>query len=391
MALKPGEKLAPWLLGEELGRGGNAIVFSATSEEFPAPVAVKGLKVTNRRSEPYRRFVREVTFLERLGEFPGVLPVLRTHLPEQGRERPWLAMPIARRLDEALADASLEAVVEAVHTIAATLAHLAAEHRLGHRDVLSRVCPGLDLPSIVDVGARFVSDRSGGLDASALLDGFAAWLAERGRGSYTQRSYGQGAAYFARWLEEHGVELAEVGRATVIEYVAGFRQGRDGVGRAPRTVNHRVSVLAALFECWEQIDPEWWSGREPPVPAVRPVMDGSHGMPGRDPVRRGRRAELRVRVPRTVPRRVEPEVAVALIEAARSWRDKALLMLLISIASRSPMTSGRCSRAMSARSAAWASPPMRRGWRCAKAADGRCLTRRSSRGCARSRGGSGCR
>lgn len=181
---------------------------------------------------------------------------------------------------------------------------------------------------MADVGARVVSDRNDGLDASALLEGFAAWLAERGRGSYTQRSYGQGAAHFARWLEEHGVELAEVGRATVIEYVAEFRQGRDGVGRAPRTVNHRVSVLAALFECWEQINPEGWSGREPPVPAVRSVMGGSHGMPGRDRVRRGSRAELRARVPRTVPRRVEPEVAVALIEAAWSWRDKALLTLL---------------------------------------------------------------
>ena len=64
------------------------------------------------------------------------------------------------------------------------------------------------------------------------------------------------------------------------------------------------------------------------MPAARSVMEGSHGMAGRDPVRRGRRAELRSRVPRRVPRRVEPEVAVALIAAARSWRDKALLTLL---------------------------------------------------------------
>jgi len=166
------------------------------------------------------------------------------------------------------------------------------------------------------------------LDASALLDGFAGWLAQQGRGSYTQRSYGQGAAHFARWLQVRGVALDEVGRSTVVEYVAEFRRGRDGVGRAPRTVNHRVSVLAALFGYWGQIDPDRWSDREPPVPAVRSVMDGSHGMPGRDPVRRGRRAELRARVPRTVPRRVEPEVAVALIAAARSWRDKALLTVL---------------------------------------------------------------
>jgi integrase/recombinase XerD len=166
-------------------------------------------------------------------------------------------------------------------------------------------------------------------DAAGLVDGFVEWLAAAGRGSYTQRSYGQGAAHFARWLEDHGVELDAVGRATVVEYVAEFRAGDGrGLGRAPRTVNHRVSVLAALFAFWAETDPERWAGREPPLPAATSAMAGLHGMAGRDAVRRGRRAELRARVPRQVPPRVEPEVAVALIEAARSWRDKALLTLL---------------------------------------------------------------
>jgi hypothetical protein len=49
-------------------------------------------------------------------------------------------------------------------------------------------------------------------------------------------------------------------------------------------------------------------------------------MPGRDVVRRGRRGEYRQRVPRRLPRRVEPEVAVRLIDAACSERDRALLM-----------------------------------------------------------------
>ena len=174
-----------------------------------------------------------------------------------------------------------------------------------------------------------MSDSSIRCDASTLVDGFVAWLAAKGCGSYTQRSYGQGAAHFARWLDERGVELDAIGRATVVEYVADFRRGDGGgLGRAARTVNHRVSVLAALFEYWTQLDRQRWVGREAPVPGVRSVIEGSHGMPGRDAVRRGRRAELRARVPRQVPRRVEPEVAVALIKAARSWRDKALLTLL---------------------------------------------------------------
>ena len=177
---------------------------------------------------------------------------------------------------------------------------------------------------MADGGERSVSG-----DAEALVDGFGEWLAARGCGSYTRRSYGQGAAHFARWLVERGVELDAVGRATVVEYVAEFRAGDGGgLGRAPRTVNHRVSVLAALFAFWAQTDPDGWARREPPLPGATSAMAGAHGMAGRDAVRRGRCAELRARVPRRVPRRVEPEVAVALIEAARSWRDKALLTLL---------------------------------------------------------------
>jgi site-specific recombinase XerD len=182
---------------------------------------------------------------------------------------------------------------------------------------------------MADVGEQSMSGSIGGRDdAAPLVDGFVEWLAARGCGSYTQRSYGQGAAHFVRWLGDRGVELDAVGRAVVVEYVAEFRRGDGRGGRAPRTVNHRVSVLAALFDYWADADRVRWAGREVPVPAARSVMDGSHGMPGRDPVRRGRRAELRARVPRRVPRRIEPEVAVALVEAARSWRDKALLTLL---------------------------------------------------------------
>jgi len=161
-------------------------------------------------------------------------------------------------------------------------------------------CPVVDLRSRADGEERSMSGSIGGRDdVAALVDGFVAWLAARGCGSYTRRSYGQGAAHFVRWLGDRGVELDDVGRATVVEYVAEFRRGEGcAVGRAPRTVNHRVSVLAALFDYWARVDPQRWAAREPPLPAVRSAMEGSHGMPGRDAPRRGRRAELRARVPR---------------------------------------------------------------------------------------------
>jgi integrase/recombinase XerD len=192
---------------------------------------------------------------------------------------------------------------------------------------------------------RFGAEQGGRLSGGFVVDGpgpaaaeataFLAWLAARGRGSYTQRAYALGLAHFLGWLARGGVELDAVDRRVIAEYVVAFRSGaEDGLplGRQPRTVNHRLCVLASLFGFLERRDREagggLWAGRPCPVPTGGSLMDGSHGMPGRDAVRHGRRAEYRQRVPRRLPRRVEPEVAVRLIAAAGSERDRALLTLL---------------------------------------------------------------
>jgi len=91
-------------------------------------------------------------------------------------------------------------------------------------------------------------------------------------------------------------------------------------------------VLASFFSFLIDRDTDrsagLWLGRENPVPLSPSAMRGSHGMPGRDAPRRGRRGELRQRVPRRLPRTLEPGLAAELVEAACSWRDKALLVLL---------------------------------------------------------------
>lgn len=137
MALKEGEALGPWLLGEKLGEGGNAVVFKATSEEYPVPVALKVLKSKKPGGEPYRRFVAEVGVLTHLGDFEGVLPLLASDLPEDlaAGDRPWLAMPLAAGIRAALAETSLGAVIDAMADVADTLSRLAAEHRIAHRDL----------------------------------------------------------------------------------------------------------------------------------------------------------------------------------------------------------------------------------------------------------------
>jgi integrase/recombinase XerD len=184
---------------------------------------------------------------------------------------------------------------------------------------------------------------------------FARWLALRDRTAYTQRSYALGVAHFFDWLVEASWPLVSVDRTVVASYIDEFKRGAKGgavrvdrarVGRVdrrtrkpapalerkPTTVNHRLSVLASFFSFLIDRDATRgagpWLGRENPVPLASSAMQGSHGLPGRDAPRRGRRGELRQRVPRMLPRTLEPGLAEELVEAARSWRDKALLVLL---------------------------------------------------------------
>jgi serine/threonine protein kinase len=130
--------LGPWLLLSEIGRGGNATVWEAVSDDFPdpEPVALKVLNTSKAEREPYQRFVREIEFLRRLEDTTGVLPVIAAHLPDKpsAKDKAWLAMPRATLLSEALAEASLATVVSALAVIARTLARLAADG-VAHRDI----------------------------------------------------------------------------------------------------------------------------------------------------------------------------------------------------------------------------------------------------------------
>jgi serine/threonine protein kinase len=131
------KKIGSWTLHEELGSGGNAKVYRATRRGVTGPVALKVIDSTKAQKERYRRFVREVEFLRKAGNEPGILPLLDSHLPNRPSrsDRAWLAMPIATPIREALADASLDEVVSALAEIAETLARLKEAHQLAHRDL----------------------------------------------------------------------------------------------------------------------------------------------------------------------------------------------------------------------------------------------------------------
>lgn len=130
------KRVGEWDLIEDLDGGGNASVWKATRDGGVTSVALKLLKTKNRGAEPYLRFVQEIQFLAGLVDKSGILPVLDFHLPADNDGEPaWLAMPIAKRLDQALSGESLETVVDAVLSVARTLARLSVEHGVHHRDI----------------------------------------------------------------------------------------------------------------------------------------------------------------------------------------------------------------------------------------------------------------
>lgn len=132
------ERIGPWIIRGYLGGGGNADVYEAVHEESGAVVALKVIRTQVGGREPYKRFTREVAFLRDLTIDDGVLPLIDANVPETPTpdNQAWLAMPIAKTIKRALSGKPLETVVQAVGTIADTLAKLHDRYdNFSHRDI----------------------------------------------------------------------------------------------------------------------------------------------------------------------------------------------------------------------------------------------------------------
>ncbi|MDQ3724997.1 MAG: protein kinase [Actinomycetota bacterium] len=158
--MKNDDQFGGWLLGEEIGRSANSRVYRAERSDTSAVVKVATAK--KRTSERYLRFVREIEALQALGDDPGVMPLIESNLPAASDvgHYPWYAMPEGVPLDRLLKNASLEGVVTALASIAATLSRL---HQRGyqHRDVKPQnlfLLPG-DTYVVGDLGLIAVPDE----------------------------------------------------------------------------------------------------------------------------------------------------------------------------------------------------------------------------------------
>src|SRR5260370_37616690 len=102
------------------------------------------------------------------------------------------------------------------------------------------------------------------------IDEFLLHLFQCGRSAYTLRSYARGLAHFFGWLHTTGKSVDHVTPQTVEAYIAFFgtepnggacpadpqkvgqinvrtRKAAPPIRRQPRTINHRLSVLASFL------------------------------------------------------------------------------------------------------------------------------------------------
>jgi site-specific recombinase XerD len=173
-------------------------------------------------------------------------------------------------------------------------------------------------------------------------DQFLTELSLRDCSVYTQRAYAIGLAHFFSWLHASGGDPDHVTRQIVGNYITEFARGtRQGAvsahsaqkPRQPRTINHRLSVLASYFEYCIRRDTEDgsgpWKGRINPASGNPLTEELRHGTIGRDlPARQRQRDGFRRRIPRTLPKVLGPTAIQKLIDSAGSYRDKAILILL---------------------------------------------------------------
>jgi serine/threonine protein kinase len=130
--LTAGLKIGDWTLRAELGRGGNGVVWEARSEESASSVAIKFLRKIG-KPVALQRFQDEVAVVRKLVGVPGILPILKSDLSSKAG-LPWFAMPLATKLEKALAGRSLIEIVSHFSGLASTLAIL-HEREISHRDI----------------------------------------------------------------------------------------------------------------------------------------------------------------------------------------------------------------------------------------------------------------
>jgi integrase/recombinase XerC len=172
-----------------------------------------------------------------------------------------------------------------------------------------------------------------------LVNRFLAHLGSRAFSPATVRAYACDLLNFLRFLAGRNARLADVVAMDLFGYLdwqqrpvgtAGQAVVRLGAGRGamPATMNRRIAAVRGLFEFAVMAG----ARAENPVPAarrstgLRPSRRGLLGHIGPGRPRGGGRL---VRQPRRLPESLEPEDVAAFVADLRSFRDRAITLLML--------------------------------------------------------------
>ena len=156
-----------------------------------------------------------------------------------------------------------------------------------------------------------------------LLDRYVEFVAARCRPNTVLATVSDLRAFFAVIDKEPAAVTAE----DVFEFIAAQRRG-DGDGRvvrladgeaglAARTIRRRLAVMSGLFN-WLVLCDEMSANPVPRGMATR--RTGAGGKPTGSPL---------IRTPRTLPKVLDPASVIALLGAARRWRDRAMIEAMV--------------------------------------------------------------
>ncbi len=193
-----------------------------------------------------------------------------------------------------------------------------------------------------DSGWRLVGAEA---DRFGLVNEYLSYLADRNYSPRTIRTYAFMLLRFCRWLAAEDIDLADVSTDVLLRFLAACRtervagragganvvglDGRRTDSVSPATVNLRLAAVSGLFSFRSMRDPD----APDPVPKGREAKRLSAGERGgmlahvsRAPKRR---SPLRVRDVRRLPKTLDHQEVVALLESLRSWRDRAMAGLMV--------------------------------------------------------------